>query len=62
MTTMAESLEKAIKQGLIPAAVSVMPSAGRSFYMDYRDGSQKWETFIVSDLLAKMRKDYNVVK
>lgn len=62
MTTMAESLEKAIKQGLIPAAVSVMPSAGRSFYMDYRDGSQKWETFIVNDLLAKMRKDYNVVK
>lgn len=62
MTTMAESLEKAIKQGLVPAAVSVMPSAGRSFYMDYRDGSQKWETFIVSDLLAKMRAEYNIAK
>ncbi len=62
MTTMAGSLEKAISEGLVPAAVSVMPSAGRSFYMDYRDGSQKWETFIVADLLAKMRGDYNVAK
>lgn len=62
MTTMAETLETAIEQGLLPAAVSVMPSAGRSFYMDYRDGSQKWETFIVTDLIEHMRKDYNVSK
>ena len=62
MTGMAEYLETAIKQGLVPASVSVMPSVGRSFYMDYRDGSQKWETFVVTDLLAHMRKDYNVAK
>jgi S-formylglutathione hydrolase len=60
MTAMAESLERGIALGLLPAAVSVMPSAQRSFYMDYRDGSQKWETFIVSDLLAHMRGNYNV--
>ncbi len=62
INTMAEPLESAIKAGTIPAAVSVMPSAGRSFYMDYRDGSQKWETFVTIDLLAAIRKDYNVVK
>jgi S-formylglutathione hydrolase len=62
MTLMAETLESAIKAGLVPAAVSVMPSAGRSFYMDYRDGSQKWETFIVADLLSHMRAGYNVPK
>lgn len=62
MDLMAETLEAGIKQGLVPAAVSVMPSAARSFYMDYRDGSQKWETFVVNDLLAQVRKDYNVVK
>lgn len=62
MTAMAETLETGIKAGLVPAAVSVMPSAGRSFYMNYRDGSQKWETFIVEDLLAWMRANYNVPK
>jgi S-formylglutathione hydrolase len=62
MTTMAAPFEKAIKDGLIPPAVSVMPSAQRSFYMDYRDGSQKWETFIITDLLNHMRGNYDVVK
>lgn len=62
MATMVDTLEAAIKAGLIPAAVSVMPSAGRSFYMDYKDGSQKWEQFIVNDLLGHVRKDYNVAK
>lgn len=60
MTAMAATLEAGIKQGLIPAVVSVMPSAQRSFYMDYRDGSQKWETFIITELLAHMRADYHV--
>lgn len=62
MMAMAETLEAGIKAGLVPASVSVMPSAGRSFYMDFRDGSQKWETFIVEDLLAWVRAGYNVPK
>lgn len=62
MTGMAETLEAGIKAGLVPPSVSVMPSAGRSFYMNYRDGSQKWETFVVEDLLAWMRANYNVPK
>lgn len=62
LTGMAETLEDGIKRGLVPPSVSVMPSAGRSFYMDYRDGSQKWETFVVEDLLAWTRKSYNVPK
>lgn len=62
MTQMAGALESAIEAGLTPASVSVMPSVGRSFYMDYRDGSQKWETFIVADLLSHMRAGYNVPK
>jgi S-formylglutathione hydrolase len=62
MTAMAETLEAGIKAGLVPASVSVMPSAGRSFYMNYRDGSQKWESFVVEDLLGWMRAGYNVPK
>jgi S-formylglutathione hydrolase len=60
MGAMATTLEEATRRGLIPQVVSVMPSAGRSFYMDYRDGSQKWETFILTELLPHMRKTYRV--
>jgi S-formylglutathione hydrolase len=62
MREMAVLLDRAIDMGLIPPVVSVMPSAQRSFYMDYRDGSQKWETFVVTDLLDYMRAHTNVVK
>lgn len=60
MTNMAASLEEAFKRGLLPPVVSVMPSAQRSFYMDYQDGSQKWESFVMEDLISYMRKNYNV--
>lgn len=61
LESMAVLLEQAITTGLIEPVVSVMPSAGRSFYMDFKDGSEKWETFITQDLLAYMRDNYNVV-
>ena len=34
-------LDQAIENGLVAPMVSVMPSAGSSFYMNFRDGSQK---------------------
>src|SRR5712675_2460559 len=40
----------------------VMPSAGRAFYMNFRDGSQKWEDFVMKDLLPYMRKNFNMVQ
>lgn len=62
MDRMAPLLEQAIKEGRVPPMVSVMPSAGRSFYMDFRDGSQKWERFVLADLLSAARRDLNVAK
>ncbi len=62
MTQMADFLEQAIKQGLVPPSVSVMPSAQRSFYMDYKDGSEKWETFVLTDFLSYIRANYDVPK
>jgi S-formylglutathione hydrolase len=53
-------LDKAISAGQVPALVVAMPSAGRSLYMDYRDGSQKWETFILSELLPHLRGTLSV--
>ncbi|MEC7655930.1 MAG: alpha/beta hydrolase-fold protein [Pseudomonadota bacterium] len=46
--------------GRLPPMVIAMPGAGRSLYMDFLDGSQKWETFITTDLLAWLRAKYNV--
>ena len=55
-------LDQAIENGLVAPIVSVMPSTGRSFYMNFRDGSQKWEDFVMKDLLPYMRKNFNVVQ
>ena len=43
-------LDQAIENGLVAPMVSVMPSAGRAFYLNFRDGSQKWEDFVMKDL------------
>ncbi len=49
-------IDEAVAQGRIPPLVVAMPSARRSLYMDFRDGSQRWESFIVSDLLPHLRR------
>ena len=53
-------IEQAWARNEIPKMVVATPSAGRSFYMDYYDGSQKWETFIMTELLDHLRKQYRV--
>ena len=50
------------KSGALPPMVVVTPSAARSFYMDYKDGSQKWETFIVTEFLEHLRGKYKVTR
>ncbi len=43
-----------------PEMVVATPSCGRGFYMDYRDGSQKWETFLMDEFLPALRAKYRV--
>lgn len=50
------------KAGTLPPMVVVTPSASRSFYMDFKDGSQKWETFIVTEFLEHLRSQFKVTK
>ena len=50
------------KAGTLPKMVVVTPSAARSFYMDYKDGSQKWESFIVGPFLEHLRQTYKVTR
>jgi S-formylglutathione hydrolase len=54
------TIDRAIADGRVPPLVIAMPSARRSLYMDFRDGSQRWETFIVSDLLPHLQRTLNV--
>ena len=44
----------------MPEMVVVTPTATQSQYMDYRDGSQLWETFIVAQLLPHLRSQYRI--
>lgn len=54
------NIEKAWADGDLPPAVIVTPDAHRSLYMDYRNGSQKWETWIVREMIPDVRKRYAV--
>jgi S-formylglutathione hydrolase len=40
-------IEQAINSGKLPKLIVVTPSAFLSFYMDFRDGTQKWEQFLI---------------
>src|SRR3546814_1808015 len=53
-------IDKAIDDGILAPVVVAVPGASRSLYMDYRDGTERWETFIIADLLPTLRKELNV--
>src|SRR5262249_17153045 len=55
-------LDQAIENGLGAPMGAVMPAAGRGFFMNFREGSQKGEDFRIKDLLPFMRKSFNVVQ
>jgi S-formylglutathione hydrolase len=55
-------VEKAWEEGHLPQLVVAVPSARRSFYMDYRDGSEKWETLILKELLPALQSKYGLRK
>lgn len=54
--------EEAWRTGVLPKMVVVTPSAGRSFYMDYKNGSQKWESILLGPFLNHVRATYKVRK
>ncbi|MFX1337315.1 MAG: alpha/beta hydrolase [Promethearchaeota archaeon] len=50
------------KQKTLPEMVLITPHCDRSFYMDYRDGSQKWETFILNELMPFLLENFRVFR
>ena len=60
LTRMRATIDDMWKAGTLPKMVIVTPSVSRSFYMDYKDGTQKWESFIVGPFLEHLRQTYRV--
>jgi S-formylglutathione hydrolase len=51
----ADVVDAAIAEGRVAPLVIATPGAGRSLYMDYRDGSERWERFVLNELLPHLR-------
>ena len=62
LTRLRAAIDDMWKAGTLPKMVVVTPSAARSFYMNYKDGSQKWESFIVGPFLEHLRQSYKVTR
>lgn len=60
LTGVLPALEGAWDGGRLEPCVAVCASAARSFYMDYRDGSEAWETLLTTELLDAVREEFNV--
>jgi len=52
--------DREIASGRVPPLVIANPSGRRSLYMDYLDGSERWENYILSDVLPFVRRTAHV--
>src|SRR5215472_3472930 len=60
LAAMRPAIEAAWAAGELSPCLVATPSCDRSLYLDYRDGSQKWETFIVGELIVHLRSAYQL--
>lgn len=60
LKTMQPLVEEAIDSGWIEPLVVATPSAGKSYYMDYQDGSERWESMILNELLPQLHADLGI--
>jgi len=54
------TLEAAWAAGEFAPCLVATPDADRSLYLDYFDGSEKWESFIVGELIPHLRAAYGL--
>lgn len=52
--------ERVWRAGHVPGMVVATPSAGRSLYVDFRDGSQRWESFLLEEFLPHLQASYRI--
>ena len=46
--------------GSLPEMVVVTPTATQTGYLDYHDGSQRWESFLTGEFLNHLRQHYRI--
>jgi S-formylglutathione hydrolase FrmB len=56
----AADLSRRMREGSLPEIVVVSPGAPGSWFSDFHDGSQKWETFLTGDLLREVESGWRV--
>ena len=57
---MRDQIEQAIDSNLIDPVIVATPSAGMSYYMDYHDASERWETLLMGELRDQIGLDYDI--
>jgi S-formylglutathione hydrolase len=57
---MAPGVQAAIEGGALPPAVVATPLCGRSLYMDFEDGSQRWESVLTGPVLEQLRQRFGI--
>jgi S-formylglutathione hydrolase len=48
------------EKNIVPEMVVVTPLCARCFYMDYKDRSERWESFIINELLPHLQNEFHV--
>lgn len=56
----APAFQEMWRSGALPQMIVATPETGHSFYLDYRDGSQRWETLLIRELLPHLHARYPV--
>ena len=59
LSTVLPTLEEAWHAGNLDPCVAACMTAARSFYMDYRDGTESWETLMVTEFLSAVRDEFH---
>lgn len=52
-------IERCWERGVLPPAVVATPSVERSFYMNYRDGTRRYEDLLAGAFLDHLRETYS---
>jgi S-formylglutathione hydrolase len=50
------------KKKMLPDAIVVAPSCTRSLYMDYRDGTELWESFLIKEFIPYLMSNLSLDK
>ena len=56
------AVQAAWDAGELPPCVVAIPNSGRSFWLNWKDGSQKWESFLVEEFIPQLKSTYKISK